>query len=298
LRARLATGPRLALAGLCLLAAADALRLAAADRASRDGAFDLALALDPRSPSILERRTRALLREGRLDGALVLLDRAVEAAPDRAELHRLRAQALAALGREPEADRAAEQAFALDPLRAAVARTAGERALRTSPPAAAERFRIANLAEPSRTGETVLLLFVSGASPLDLRACVPDHPDARVSAGQAFLDLGMPGAACESLAVALGTGRPEKRLRLLGRARLLLGDREGACESFRAAVEWGGPAEIGAVVEAAREARDLEAGAQILEEIATVLHRPEAAGAAARLRAEASRTSVVEGRAP
>jgi len=300
-RSRLRKGVHLPFVALLLLGGGDALRLGVADAAARAGAPNLALALDPASPSALERIARSRLREESregFEGALAALERAAAAAPARAEIHRLRAEILGALGRETEADRAAERAFSLEPRRAAVARTAAERALRTDPALASARFRLANLGEPGRTDEGILLLFAHGATLRDLRGSVPDHAEARFAAGRAFLDLGMPGAAAEQLATAERVGKPAKRDRLLGRALLLLGDAERAEAAFLASVGAEGPEGVGAVVEAARESRDLETGIAILERIAERHGHASAALAAARLRREAGSLSSTKGSAP
>jgi tetratricopeptide (TPR) repeat protein len=223
---RRSSGALSATIGISLLAAAaDAGRLAFADAAFRAGGTT-----GGSSASALACRAGRCAAGGFPLEAEALARAAAAAAPRRSSLRVLHGSLLAGLGREAEAREEWESAFALDPMRAPVARLAAAAALaryRESGDSreierAVARLRIANLAEPSGVKEGIFLLHAHGADPLLLRSCVPDHPEARLCAGQAFLDLGMPGAAAAELSQAVGCGKPEKREELLERAALLL----------------------------------------------------------------------------
>lgn len=289
-------------AGL-LVAALDAARLALDEAGS--GICAARPLGSPPSASAYERRALRARDLGRADLAAGWARAAVAAAPRRSSLRLLHAALLEEVGEEDAASEEWEAAFAADPMRAPVARA--------SALAAARRFRsegdpddleravgrmwIANLSEPWRTGEGVLLLRATGADPVRLRASVPEHPEARLSAGQAFLELGMPGAAAVELGLAGGCGKPEKRDRLLGRARLLLGDPDGAFLAYRDAARAGGPDLLRGIPEDAGEAGDPKAGIAVLDrlgkeegiDLATLLasrlclRSGDAAGAARRI---------------
>ncbi len=78
-----------------------------------DAAFTTAAALPPAEAQALLGRARVALRRGDAAGALGLSDRALALASRDYQAHRVRAQALAALGRHADAEAAAELAAAL-----------------------------------------------------------------------------------------------------------------------------------------------------------------------------------------
>ncbi len=262
------------LLGVGLLAAAlDAARLALDEALS--GTCAARPFGSPPSASAYERRVRRARDLGRADLAAGWARAAVAVTPRRSSLRLLHGGLLEELGNEDGASAEWEAAFASDPMRAPVARKAALAATRrfreggdpVDLERAVGRLWIANLAEPWRAGEGILLLRAAGTDPVRLRASVPEHPEARLAAGQAFLEIGMPGAAAVELAAARDCGKPAKRDRLLGKARLLLGDPEGAFLAYRDAARAGGPESLRGIPEDAHEAGEPELGIAVLDRL-------------------------------
>ncbi|MCI0588282.1 MAG: hypothetical protein L0323_15740 [Planctomycetes bacterium] len=245
----------------------------------------------PPSASALEQRALGARQIGRVELAAAWARAAVATAPRRSSLRLLHGGLLEESGDEESASGEAEAAFAADPMRAPVARRSALAAVRRFRKGgdpddlekAVGRMWIANLSEPWRAGEGVLLLRASGADPVRLRASVPEHPEARLSAGQAFLELGMPGAAAVELALARDCGKPAKRDRLLGKARLLLGDPDGAFLAYRDATRAAGPELLRGIPEDAGEAGDPKAGIALLDRLGEEERLPLATLLASRL---------------